>query len=303
MHSVTAPSSGSGKTHLLNCASAVATGDKCAVIAMAGKDETEKRLITAAMSQQPIIAIDNVSDLLMGDFLCQATEQEWLRLRPLGTNNDVRCANSFTVFANRNNLTIGADNVRRSIQASLDAKMENPETREFKGDPVATILADRGSYIAAVLTIVRYYQVEGMPGRLPPTPSYRMWSDYVRSPLVWLGMADPIETIAKLRNIDPIRQERAGLFQAWAKELPEEWYYSAELAELAERKAMDQHEYPQLFRALLGVAGTSAQSQKINTRSLGKWLSKNANNIAAGYCLCVENSDQARPKYKVIKAK
>jgi hypothetical protein len=302
MHTVSAPSSGTGKTHLLNTASAIATGDKCAMTAMArNAEETEKRLVTAALAQHPIIAIDNVSELLLGDFLCQVTEQDWLRLRPLGTNNDVRAANSFTVFANGNNLTIGADNVRRTIQASLDAGLENPEDREFEADPVATVLADRGKYIAAVLTIVRAYIVAGLPGKLPPTPSYRGWSDYVRSALVWLGKADPVATIADLRAADPIRQERTALFAAMA-DLPGGDYRVGELAEMAEgldglggRKRLD------LWEALFAVAAARS-GDKIDLRRLGRYLAKNANNIAGGFRLFVDNSDARRPKFSVMPA-
>lgn len=35
--------------------------------------------------------------------------------------------------------------------------MEVPEAREFAADPVATVLADRGRYIAACLTVARAY--------------------------------------------------------------------------------------------------------------------------------------------------
>ena len=134
-------------------------------------NEADKRLIGAALIQLPIIALDNVSALLLGDFLCQATERPLLQVRPLGTSNLVRIANTFTIFANGNNLTVGADVVRRTIQCALDANMEMPEAREFAADPVATVLADRGRYIAACLTIARAYIVAGRPGRLPPRPS------------------------------------------------------------------------------------------------------------------------------------
>jgi Primase C terminal 2 (PriCT-2) len=83
MHIATAPTSGTGKTHLMNVAAAIATGDRCAVIALAtDPDEVEKRLVGAALAQQPIIAIDNITELLMGDFLCQATEQSWVATAP-----------------------------------------------------------------------------------------------------------------------------------------------------------------------------------------------------------------------------
>ena len=160
-------------------------------------EETEKRLIGAALAQFPIIALDNVNGLLMGDFLCQVTERPVLQIRPLGTSNLLRIANTFTTFINGNNLVIGADAVRRCIQCGLDANMELPEERTFRANPVASVLAERGKYIAACLTIARAYITAGRPGRLPPRASYEGWSDIVRSPLVWLGWSDPVETVAQ----------------------------------------------------------------------------------------------------------
>ena len=88
MHVVTAPEAGTGKSYLADIASAIAVGDRCAVMAVSDKaEETEKRLIGAALAQFPIIALDNVSTLLWGDFLCQATERAQMQIRPLGTSD------------------------------------------------------------------------------------------------------------------------------------------------------------------------------------------------------------------------
>jgi hypothetical protein len=75
MHLVTAPLAGTGKSYLLDCASMTATGEVCAVEAMAPRyEETEKRLIDAALAGFPIIGVDNVREIVAGDFFCQITE-------------------------------------------------------------------------------------------------------------------------------------------------------------------------------------------------------------------------------------
>ena len=148
--------------------------------------ETDKRLIGAALDQRPIIAIDNVSELLASDLLCQIVERPLLQIRPLGTSALTRVSNASTTFANGNNMTVAADMVRRTVQCAMDANMEAPEEREFKADPIAMVLADRGKYIATCLTIGRAYVVAGKPDRKPQRPSYAGWSDLVRSALCWL---------------------------------------------------------------------------------------------------------------------
>jgi putative DNA primase/helicase len=298
MHAVSTPEAGTGKSYLSDIPSMIATGGRCGVWALSGPEETEKRLITAALSQQPIISLDNISHPLTGDFLCQMTERERLHIRPLSTNTDVQVVNSFCVFANGNNLTISGDNVRRSVMAELDAKMENPETRTFKHDPLAVVRANRGRYIAAALTITRAYIARGMPSRLKPLGSYGKWSDLVRSPLVWLGMADPTETTSRLRAADPKRQERIAVLDTWYRELPQKWLRAPVLAELAVEggECLD---HPDVFDALFAVA--PGRGRTINTRRLGWWLRQNAGVIAGDYRLTLDESDKSRPKYRVEK--
>ena len=145
MHVITSPEAGTGKSYLQDVVAAIAIGDRCAVLAVSSNpDETEKRLVGAAVAQLPIIALDNVSELLFGDFLCQVTERPVLQLRRLKSSDLSRVPNTFTVLANGNNLTVSADTVRRTIQCTLDARMESPETREFSADPVRAVLKDRG---------------------------------------------------------------------------------------------------------------------------------------------------------------
>src|SRR5271170_8042670 len=88
----------------------------------------------------------------------------------------------------------------------------------FRANPLALILRDRGKYVAAGLTIARAYIDAGKPEMLPPLASYEDWSNVVRSPLVWLGFPDPVGTMESARAADPVRQDRASLFQAWRDE-------------------------------------------------------------------------------------
>jgi len=127
------PSGGSGGSYLCDLASALATGERCPVLTKApNAEETEKRLIGAALDGQPIVSIDNCNGELRSEFLCQAIERPLLKVRALGSSELIRIANSVSYFANGNNIQIAADLVRRTLQCRLDANMERPETREFQ---------------------------------------------------------------------------------------------------------------------------------------------------------------------------
>jgi putative DNA primase/helicase len=303
MHLANAPQPGTGKSYLADLASQIATGERCAVVASSpNPEETEKRLNASALAGHPIIALDNASGTIEGDFLCQTTERPLLQLRPLGTSKLIRVANTFTVLANGNNAVVAADMVRRTIECRLDANMESPETRVFHDNPLAKIKQNRGAYVAACLTIARAYICAGKPGRLAPLASYEAWSDLVRSPLVWLGCADPVTSMSSLRSLDPAHQARTLVFRAWADALGIGGAYLT--ADLIER-ANDRGQYgvlsrPRLRDALLDIARERAGG--IDARRLGRWLSKTENSVAAGLKLTSDRGDTARPRWVLIEA-
>jgi putative DNA primase/helicase len=303
MHLVTAPEAGTGKSYLADVASMNATGERIAAVAVSPKpDETEKRLVGAALAGYPLIGLDNCHDILEGDLLCQITERPLLQLRALGKSDKIRVNNTFTVLANGNNVAVAGDLVRRTICCALDADMENPETRTFRGDPLATVRRDRGAYIAACLTIARAYIAAGKPNRLPPLASYEAWSDLVRSPLVWLGFADPVSSMVAARAADPIRQERARAFTAWRDEIGlDRDHTAAEIIEQAEACYPEGRRIrPNLYAVLIDAAqkrGVGVTAGQIDPRRLGKWLTKRENTIANGLKLWVDRSDARRPRY------
>jgi putative DNA primase/helicase len=293
LHLIKKPLSGTGASYLADVASAIYTGDRCPVIAMTPDPrENEKRLVAAALVGYPIIAIDNCNGLLSGDFLCQLTERPILQLRPLGSSEQPRIPNSFTVFANGNNITVAADVVRRTLRCTLDANMENPELRTFKHNPVAMVLADRGRYVAACLTIARAYLAAGSPQRPIPLPSYEAWSNLVHAALIWLGRHDPVDSLADIRDEDPVHTDRAAVFTTWAHDLGCTLTLRAnQIIEYAEK-------YSALKDALLTVASaTHALPPRIDANRLGRWLRDNVNTVAAGFKLTADRTDKARPKW------
>jgi putative DNA primase/helicase len=194
MHLVTAPRPGTGKSYIADVASAISTGERCAVKAASpSAEETEKRLVGSALAGHPIIALDNCRDLLQGDFLCQVTERPLLSLRALGKSDQHRIPNTFSFFANGNNIKVADDMVRRVIRCALDANCESPETRTFRSNPLAMIRANRGKYVAACLTIARAYIAAGRPIR---GRHYRASRNGRRSSATrWCGWAIPIQSI------------------------------------------------------------------------------------------------------------
>jgi putative DNA primase/helicase len=293
LHVNRAPSAGSGKSFLVDVTSTIATGQRCPVIA-AGRteEETEKRLGAALLAGYPLISIDNLNGELGGDALCQLVERPRVAIRPLGVSELVTIEARATVFCTGNNVQPTGDIVRRVIVCSLDPNLERPELRTFNADPIATVLADRGKYIAAALTIVHAWLKTGEPDPLPPLASFEAWSHTVRSALVWLGESDPVETMETARDEDPELEQFRAVITAWKDAVGfNEGLTAGELKSKAEAtettydpdnpyKHESEVKNPDLHQALVEVAGgTRAQ---ICPMALGRFLSRHNGKISLG---------------------
>jgi Bifunctional DNA primase/polymerase, N-terminal len=217
MHVADAPVAGSGKSYLFDLVAIIITGRLMPVItAGRSEEETEKRLGAAMLASQSLVTLDNVNGVLRGDALCQMIERPRPQVRVLGRSELIEVeARGTTLFANGNNIIVAGDICRRVIRTRLDPRMEQPELRVFTGDPVQTVLRNRGAYIAAALTICRAYIVAGRPDKKPRLASFEGWSDTVRSALTWLDKPDPVDSMERVRVDDPESGALGALLAAW----------------------------------------------------------------------------------------
>jgi putative DNA primase/helicase len=281
LHAVAAPVAGSGKSYIVDIASAIGTGQRAPVIAAGNKDdETEKRLISALLNGQAIISIDNVNGQLGGDVLCQMIERPLVSVRPLGVSKLIRLESRATTFATGNNIQLVGDMTRRVVLCSLDPNMERPELRQFQSRPFDLVLGDRGKYVAAALMIARAYVSAGFPGELPALASFEDWSRVVRSALVWLGRADPVETMETARAEDPTTSSLRALFGAWADTIGDAERTSAQIKERAREEYMGNLTAPDLHQAVHDVA--QGNRGEIDAKRLGHFLTRHKGRIIDG---------------------
>ena len=302
LHANTAPVAGSGKSFIVDLASAIVTGDRAPVIAAGrNEEETEKRLGSALLAGLPIISIDNVNGALGGDALCQMIERPVVAIRPLGASKLVRIESRATTFATGNNIQLVGDMTRRVVLCSLDPNVERPELRVFNFNPLDTILKNRGRYIAAALTVVRAYIVAGRPGLLPPLASFEAWSDCVRSALVWLGRADPVDTMVSARADDPVISTLSALLHSWNEALGEHEFTAGKVKERSEqRDSFSNLTNGDLHRALVEAAGD--RSGAINSRALGHYLARHKGRIVDGLKLVGAVDSHSKQNVWKVKA-
>lgn len=274
LHAITATSIGTGKSYATDIIATVATGGPVAPIAAGANDEElEKRLAAALIGGQPFIVIDNVTREINGDLLNQVLTQPKVAPRRLGHSENVEIPARAFMMMNGNNLSVAADMARRVLLCSLDARVERPELREFDSNPLEMVRENRGRYVAAALTILRAYIVAGKPNRPKPLGSFEAWSDLVRGALIWLGMADPVATMAQVREADPRRLQLLAVMAHWNEVIGDERVTVNEVIAAAVRSGGEFRE------ALLAVAG---ERGAIDGRRLGRWLGAHKGRIVDG---------------------
>jgi putative DNA primase/helicase len=292
LHGITAPTAGSGKSYYVDVVSVIATGRICPVAAAAEDDprETEKRLVGLLLAGFPVISLDNLSDPLGGDLLCQAVERPLIRLRALGSSEMIEIESRASVFATANNMTIQGDMTRRALLAHIDAEEERPEDREFTFDPVGRVLEDRGKYVSACLTIVRAYIASGDEPVKPKLASYGSWSDLVRSSLIWLGCADPVSSIGDARATDPVLDTLRQVLSAWEQffGLDAALSVAAVIASLTDHSDRAPEDLPKedeakrdALRAALMLIGSNRRG-RLDAARLSYWLRKSKGRIVDG---------------------
>lgn len=264
---------GSGKSYLVDLVSIIVRGRLCPVItATKNEEEMEKRLGALLLESAPSISLDNLSEDLGSDLLCQICSQRIVKVRILGKSETPDCEWRGMLFATGNNVRLVGDMTRRGLICNLDAKTERPELRTFGGDPIKKVLEDRGAYIAAAMTIAR--AAVGKDVVCTSIAGFEEWSAMVRKPLLWLGTADPVKSMDQAREDDPRLSAVRELIECWRQELVVGiGYTAAEIIAKAEeyrQGSLDGWVRPKLHALLLMHCGTTRGD--ILAPSLGKWL-------------------------------
>lgn len=202
---VSANSPGTGKTMLADLASLINFGE--ALPRRAYTDDTRElnATVAAILAEGSVAALfDNADTAFGGAIIDLITTGSRFKARLYGSNNQSLDLDARTVFVvTGNNLSVRGDAARRALYIELEAKEERPELRSgFRfPDLLGTVTAHRGELLTALLTILRAFVVAGCPTtNVPPLGSFNEWESWVRAPLLWLGLADPVETQERLRE-------------------------------------------------------------------------------------------------------
>ena len=203
------------------------------------------------------------------------------------------------IYATANNLTFAGDLTRRVLNSRLDPRCERPELRVFTRSPLEMVSQQRGDYVAAALTILRAYFVSGERVKVLPMGSFDLWSRRVREALVWLGCADPCESMDGVRGADPLAADLRGVVKAWRASVGEQPITARGVVDMALRVDPDgKLSYRELNEALMAVAGD--RRREINANQLGRWFRKVADRVVEGQCIVADTVYAGSQRWKLV---
>ena len=307
---ITASSAGTGKSELASgFIGQIVTGVvPAAFAAPLSEEEMQKALLGLLVAGDQVIVVDNASRALESDSLCSVITEPSVKWRWLGGNGNVRAETNVNIIINGNGLEIVGDLTTRLIMIELDARCERPDARDFeRPDFKEWVREHRGELVSAALTIPLAYLAAGCPAAAVRPSRFHTWDRLVRTPLVWLGLADPIATQSSLRAHDPEREALAALLAALHEKFGEKQFTAGAVA----REAQGQIAVSALggTQAAEGSIGGAANvvaggpGGHISARRLGRYLTKRVRKIVEGLRLEEAGEDPVAHSrmYKIVR--
>jgi hypothetical protein len=204
MHLFTAPARGTGKTLLMEVGAAIFTGLAPLTSVPPTNDEMGKVLLGVLASGASHLLLDDVRNLDFEKLLAAITagiyQDRWL-----GGHVMVTFTIRMVWAASYNNIQIGEELARRSVEIRIDAGMEYPEERSSFSHPDLTrwVRSHRSELIGAVLTLVQAWIAESRPaysGKSPPMGRFEAWTEVIGGILETVGVAGFLENRQDFRQ-------------------------------------------------------------------------------------------------------
>lgn len=279
----TAPDKRSGKSMLAESVGIIALGRKPPAAGVSTQQDEFRKAITSSLREGHLIVnLDNIIQPLGSPDLARAITQSIYEDRLLGANQMLRLPTNVLWTATGNNLTFKGDLPSRALLCGIDAEVERPEERKFKiVDLSAYLHQHRKELVVAALTILRAYELAGRPRQnLKPWGGFNHWSQSIREPLVWLGLADPCQTREQIIASDPERELNAEVLSSWYEVFGDR---EIKVHELIRELPGTGDANIALRQAVLIAAADRKLPNTIDPRRLGSWCRTNEGRIVNGF--------------------
>jgi hypothetical protein len=303
---------GAGKTLLADCISIIVTGAEVPSISVGESDEVElaKMFTSVLMAGDQVVLIDNISRPFNSDTFATILTKTLYQGRILGINKMAHLVTNCLFILTGNNLTFLKDMPRRVLVARIEVEQENPDTRgDFAIHDLKKYCAEhRQQLVNDALTVLGGFAAAGRPSQnLTPYGSFEVWSNEIRSAMVWAGLPDPCETRKAISEKDPERESTLVVFEQWYEHFKDSEIHTHELIEVASVPATnDEGEFrgwlnPGLRFALEQVA---SKGPGINAKALGMWCHERVDRLIVSdgqqFQLKKSGSDRLGSKWRML---
>jgi hypothetical protein len=184
-------------------------------------EEWRKSIFTKLVTGPSHVFLDNIKGSLNSSTLDMAitSHSGYIEERLTGTGDVIKAPVWCVWVATANNAQLTEDAASRSIVIEIDPNCENPDKREFKGDPASFIRQNRGAVCGAILTLIRAWIEAGRPNYGGPNRCrFPLWRD------VMGGILEVAEISGFLDNIETSQEAiNANQSDEW-HELTESWW-------------------------------------------------------------------------------
>jgi putative DNA primase/helicase len=300
MFVVTAPEAGTGKGLLVKAACGIAFGAEPTTFTL-GEDraEQEKRFASALLVGSHAVLIDNCNAAtIQGDLIEAALTAGTISVRPLGQSRQVQVSTTALLTATGNGTRIGGDMTRRALLIDLDPQCERPELRSFAFNPREVVRQRRAALLRASFTLLRAHRQAGSPGSgAAPLGSFEAWSQEVRDLVVWIGLPDPVATMATSREADPRRAANGAVLAALHARHGAERFTASDVMAWARGQAYEPDNGLAEAVALVLAPGSG---RMLDARAVGRWAERVERTVFGGLRLLRETDAHSKAnKYRV----
>jgi len=276
---VEAPNAGTGKGLLVDALMSPSVGmavhGRSLETLTEGKDDGDWRVrITSALRNRPVfIQLDNLNRRIDSGSLAAALTMTLWNDRELGVSRTISVPNRAIWFATANNPRMSNEISRRCVSIRMDARCDQPWTRDFAKDLGRWAEANRAQLIWSCLVLIRNWVARGQPLGTVRLGSYQRWADVMGGILEAAGipgfMANAQEMYARA---DEESGEWREFVSCWAENFMFRPVTVKELFAMVEENDL-----------LNSLSGKSESGQR---KALGVRLSKQVDRMFGPYKIC-----------------
>jgi hypothetical protein len=287
LHLIEAPTAGSGKGLLADIIAITFTGKPVEITTLPTEEEETRKKMTALLrTGKPIITFDNLPYGSKSAVLAaMITSQTWSDRR-MGTQEMLEVSNRAIWVTTVNNPDFNVDLARRCIRIRISPEAGRPwERAEFKHASLREWVSEhRPEIVHALLTMLRYWVVQGMPRGSRSLGSFESWSRIMGGVLDTIGVPGFLESAHELYdNADTDSAEWTEFVRAWWAVFGDDPTQAKDLVELAKR-----HE---LLLTARGDRGPSSQSIRV-----GKSLARMRGRVVDGWRISMTQNQHSKAR-------